>query len=193
MKGREALLKGAKWTVRNGKSIGVWLYSWLPSPDRPRILSPIVESFEETRVVDLIEPESGQWDLNLLQGLFIPSSAEMIRSIPLCSAAVEDKLIWPHTPLGQYSMQSRYRFLMRESSNYQTLERPNASGGLWKIIWNLSVPNKVRNFLWRSCKDALPVKANLVKRRILQSANCDHCNGEPEDVLHALWKCSAIS
>lgn len=57
LKGREALLKGAKWTVRNGKSIGVWLDSWLPSPDRPRILSPIVESFEETRVVDLIEPE----------------------------------------------------------------------------------------------------------------------------------------
>ena len=33
----------------------------------------------------------------------------------------------------------------------------------------------------------------FVKWRILQSASCDHCNGEAENVLHALWKCSAIS
>ena len=82
---------------------------------------------------------------------------------------------------------------MRENSSYPTLERPNVSGELWKLIWKLLVPNKVRNFLWRSCKNALLVKTSLTKRRILSSDSCDHCNEEPENVLHAHWKCSTIS
>ena len=93
LKGHDVLLKGAKWRVGNGKSVGVWLDAWLPSHNHPRVLSPIVEGFEEAQVADLIEPESRQWDSNLIQCLFIPSKAKLIRSIPLCSAATNDKLI----------------------------------------------------------------------------------------------------
>ena len=98
-------------------------------------------------MADLIDPESRQWDSKLLQGLFNPSEAGLIKSIPLCNAAVDDKLIWLHTPSGQYTGQSGYRFLMRENSSYPTLERLNVSGELWKLIWKLLVPNKVQNFL----------------------------------------------
>ena len=115
----------------------------LPSHDHPRVLSPIVECFEEARVADLIDPESRQWDLNLLQGLFNPTKANLIKSIPLCNAAMEDKVIWPHTPSGQYTVQSGYRYLMRENSCNPILERSNQEGEIWKLIWKLSVPNKV--------------------------------------------------
>ena len=47
LKRRDILLKGAKWRVGSGESIGVWLDAWLPSHDHPRVLSPIVECFEE--------------------------------------------------------------------------------------------------------------------------------------------------
>ena len=40
LKGRDVLLKGAKWRVGCGKSISVWLDAWLPPLDHPRILSP---------------------------------------------------------------------------------------------------------------------------------------------------------
>ena len=40
LKGRDVLLKGAKWRVVCGKSISVWLDAWLPPLDHPRILSP---------------------------------------------------------------------------------------------------------------------------------------------------------
>ena len=52
--------------------------------------------------------------------------------------------------------------------------------------------NKVKNFLWRSCKEAIPVKKSMMRRKILHDDTCDHCNLSVESVLHALWKCSAI-
>ena len=47
LNGCDTLLKGAQWRVGNGESIGVWLDAWLPSRDHQRVLSPIVEGFEE--------------------------------------------------------------------------------------------------------------------------------------------------
>nr|POE88850.1 hypothetical protein CFP56_37387 [Quercus suber] len=64
---------------------------------------------------------------------------------------------------------------------------------LWKNIWDASVPNKVRNFLWRVCKNAIPTKKNLVQRKILTEGTCDHYRATPETALHALWECPKLS
>nr|POF04981.1 hypothetical protein CFP56_18437 [Quercus suber] len=66
-KGHDVLLNGARWRVGSGESVGVWLDSWLPSCKHPRVLSPMVDGFEEARVADLIDSVSRQWDSILLQ------------------------------------------------------------------------------------------------------------------------------
>lgn len=86
-------MKGVRWRVGNGETIGVWLDAWLPSHEHPRILTPMVAGFEEVRVADLIDPSTGQWDSNLLQGLFAPNEIELKKSIPLCSSSMEDKIV----------------------------------------------------------------------------------------------------
>ena len=88
--------------------------AWPPHCDHLGILSPMVEGFEEIRVIDLIDPEVRQWDLNLLNGLFNPNEVELIRSIPLRHVLIEDKLIWPYTSSGQYIVQLGYKFLSHE-------------------------------------------------------------------------------
>lgn len=42
LKGRDVLLKGARWRVGCGKSISVWNEAWLSSLDHPKILSQVV-------------------------------------------------------------------------------------------------------------------------------------------------------
>ena len=119
LKGRDVLSKGAKWRVGCGQSISVWLDAWLPSLDHPRILSPQVESFEDLKVFDLIDPEVKSWDENLLHGLFIPEEVSLIKSIPLCITSVKDKIVWPFTALGEYIVKSGYNFLASLNLNTQ--------------------------------------------------------------------------
>lgn len=39
----------------------------------------------------------------------------------------------------------------------------------------------------------LSVKENLVKRKVLSDATCDHCKQQQDSVLHALWSCNYIA
>ena len=58
---------------------------------------------------------------------------------------------------------------------YTNFTNPAPTQKLWKIIGSLSVPAKVRNFVWRAAKNAISVKTNLVKRQVLQEEICNHC------------------
>jgi len=114
-------------------------------------------------------------------------------SIPLCRSYVEDKLVWPFTPSGTYTVKLGYRFLVNENSINSAPMNSNQNDGVWKLIWALSVPNKVKNFVWRSCRDALLIKYNLRRCQILMDDACDHCQSSIETVLHAVWDCPKIS
>ena len=70
---------------------------------------------------------------------------------------------------------------------------PNGEKNLWRSSWGLRVPNKVKNFLWRVCHDAIPIKSNLKRRHILIDSLCERCWKEDETALHALWSCSELS
>nr|POE83317.1 hypothetical protein CFP56_39883 [Quercus suber] len=62
----------------------------------------------------------------------------------------------------------------------------------WRRIWALNVPNKIKHFLWRACRDSLPTKKNLLARNVTKNALCEWCNEEVEDSVHALWGCQAL-
>ena len=124
----------------------------------------------------LISPTSRSWDRDALFGYFAPMEADLILKIPLSPTRVEDKLIWPHVPNGVYSVKSGYRFLVKDKVGplpHQSSQ--DVVPSIWSRIWKLSVPNKVKNFLWKACKEALPVKKNLVRRRVLEEDVCCHC------------------
>ena len=47
--------------------------------------------------------------------------------------------------------------------------------------------------MWRSSKDAIPVKKNLKKRKILNDDICEQCGQAEELVQHTIWECSKLS
>ena len=69
-------------------------------------------------------------------------------------------------------------------SNYSSLKII-----IMKKIWGLKVPEKVRNLVWRACRNALPTKMNLLHRKVVTSAVCELCNLHTEDPAHALYHC----
>ena len=55
------------------------------------------------------------------------------------------------------------------------------------------MPNKIKKFLWKASKEAIPVKKNLVAHKVLSEDVCDHYHSATEDVHHALWDCHELS
>ena len=60
---------------------------------------------------------------------------------------------------------------------------------IWKNLWKLKLPTKIKIFSWRVCVNGLPVYARMVERGIQQGWDCPVCGDEPESLIHALISC----
>ena len=54
------------------------------------------------------------------------------------------------------------------------------------------MPQKVRHFLWRVVRVALPTKINLCKQQVVVDDMCEQCRDSAEDRIHALWFCNLL-
>ena len=69
---------------------------------------------------------------------------------------------------------------------------PNGDGSVWKKIWKVRVPHKIRHFLSHAAMDSLPTKQNLVAWHIPVGNVCDGCGDHSELVMYALWLCDQV-
>ena len=189
LKGRDVISKGVVWRVRDGKQIRIWGDNWLPLKTRAKITSPVLFGQENSCVAVLINQPTKQWRTDVIDHVFSNIEAEAIKSIPLSSSQQQDTLIWPFTPSRHYSVKSGYRFL---HENELPDQGSATNSGFWRDIWSLNVPCKMKNFVWWACKDALPTKANLCKRKVITEATCDNCKVMAKDCSHALFLCSNL-
>ncbi|XP_075664253.1 uncharacterized protein LOC142633879 [Castanea sativa] len=131
--------------------------------------------------------------MDMLESNFIGFEAAMVSTIPLCHTNQPDELIWPHNPNGEYLVKSGYKFLQLEEAR----SRPGQSDfenlkPLWQSIWSLSVSSKVKHLVWRAAKNSLLMKMSLVRRKVNADDCCEICQGQQEDVLHALYRCPKL-
>ncbi|XP_042959454.1 uncharacterized protein LOC122294624 [Carya illinoinensis] len=78
-----------------------------------------------------------------------------------------DKLIWNFERNGLFSVKSCYRLIM-DLSRLETSESSNVRSQqkLWKALWKMPVPNKIKVFAWRACMDSLPSKVKLMQKQV---------------------------
>jgi len=88
-------------------------------------------------------------------------------------------------------VKSAYRLALEERASNDAKESSNSTRmkEFWKFIWQLNVPNKIRNFTWHACRNILPIKANLFRRRITTDNTCEVCGSFEETIGHVLWHC----
>ncbi|KAK9992868.1 hypothetical protein SO802_022571 [Lithocarpus litseifolius] len=56
----------------------------------------------------------------------------------------------------------------------------------------MNAPQKVKTLLWRACREALPTKCSLFRRKITEEDLCVRCRAAIENSLHALWSCTEL-
>ena len=167
LRGREVLQRGARWRVGNGDSIKIWQHSWLPRKHTPQLMSYPISSMENAKVAVLIDESTRQWNEERIDGIFASDEAAIIKKISLGRLATEDVLIWPYSNDGRYTCKSGYRFLKEEVELSSNQQHSTPDTHLWKQLWSLQVPNKVRNLLWRTCRNAMPTVKNTLSKQEL--------------------------
>ena len=65
---------------------------------------------------------------------------------------------------------------------------PKKWNEFWNLIWGLNCPSKVKQFMWRACKNTLPTNYSLKLKRIPMEDACGVC-GKVKSSGHALWDC----
>ena len=139
-----------------------WADFWLPRQQAPQVLSPCIESLADAKVEILIDEEARQWNHEVIDGIFTQEDADLIKHLPLARMASEDSLFWPFSRNGIYNCKSGYQFLKAEENHGGTEANVEQEKALWKAIWVLQTPNKMKNHIWRACQNSLPTKENLV-------------------------------
>ncbi|CAI9773810.1 unnamed protein product [Fraxinus pennsylvanica] len=177
---------GAVYRVESGTSARIWRDPWLPNPNHGFVTSDPLPGHEEATVNQLFVPGENRWDYDILVDLFSEEERGQILKIPLSSYGRSDRIYWVHDNKGFYSVRSGYKRLMQEFFQ----EYPNTMDSFWRTIWNLKIPAKVRNFLWRASQLVLPTADHLRAKRVDIDKLCPVCLQHDESVLHSLVHCT---
>ena len=97
-----------RWRIENGVQVNVWGDKWLPSPTTFQVSSPRLFLHTDTWICELINKEEATWKNEVLNALFLPNEAKVIKSIPLSSWFPSNKQIWALNSNGVFSVQSAY-------------------------------------------------------------------------------------
>lgn len=93
---------------------------------------------------------------------------------------------------GGYTCKLGYRFLKEEDDLIPQEDVGSWDKLLWKGVRSLQSPNKIKNLMWRACRNSLPMKENLVRRTVLDDPVYDRSHAALETPLHALQLCCMV-
>ena len=177
LKARKVILLGARWRIGDGSSVKFFKDSWLPGAQSGRVLSPVSVLSEEATMDQLIDRDSRWWNSALVDSIFIPFEAQLIKSILVCLLDQQDFLVWPHSRTGLYQVRYGYHLLCESQVN-EAASSSDTDGQrkFWKSLWKLNIPNTVKFFLWWAYTDSIPTMLNLCKRKMVPSSACNHCH-----------------
>ncbi|KAL0009992.1 hypothetical protein SO802_005100 [Lithocarpus litseifolius] len=155
----------------------------------------LLRDYNREEVVSiLIDKDRNCWIDEAIDNNFLAHEAKIIKAIPLSLNETEDKLCWCSSVDGQYSVKAGYNLLVCEELNSNAgIANRSLPKSSWKGLWKLKTPSRIKTLLWRANADALPTRANLVKRKVLSDPTCQACGAAQESTLHALWSCPKLS
>lgn len=178
--------------VGNGERVRIWGDPWMSTPPSYQVISLRKEGCTIDHVAELIDQPFGQWKEDLVREWLLPFEAKEVLSMPLSSIPFDDTYVWSYDKSGEYTVKSGYNFITFYKGAMEGECGPSEGSKLWKKVWGLIVPPKVRVFVWRLCSNALPTAKGLHRRIENISPLCHRCEREDESSLHAIWGCKYI-
>ena len=139
-------------------------------------------------VRDLLGEEGMEWDIELVRGLFLPQDAEAILSIPISESIAKDRMVWAKDKKCIFTVRSAYRLAWEievEGGNTGCSDSTKMHG-VWRGVWSMNLPNKIKHFAWKACNCILPTRDSLLRRKITDTNICEVCGRQVETTMHML-------
>ena len=187
---RKLLILGIRHKIHSGYEVKVWEDPWIPTiPARPaRPVAPALHS--NMRVSDLINQESKDWDVNLLEKYVNRVDIPLIRSLAISSTHRRDTFYWSYIRNGQYTVKLGYwvaQNLLKTEEEKEVVEPSIIE--LQAFAWKLKAPKKICHLIWQLLTGHVAVTRNLARRNMKCDNYCPRC-GEPEEsVTDAIFEC----
>lgn len=165
---KDVVVCGSRIQIGSEQNVLIGQDPWLPDINNGFTSSSLNETLAVPNVSSLMVSNQRQWDLDVISNLFNSRDKELILQIPFSYRKESDIWYWLHDSCGVYSVRSCYKLLTHSASDSFT--------SIWRTLWNLEVPSKVRNFLWRAITNVLPAADNLIHHRMAIRPTCFLCN-----------------
>nr|XP_023892943.1 uncharacterized protein LOC112004933 [Quercus suber] len=180
------MLESGKWAVNS--HLGD---KWLITPSTYKVIFPPRNFNDFPMVFSLIDQETKWWKTSVVSALFLPFESDTILKIPLSQNFPEDSLIWIGNKRGVFTIKSAYHIAanLLDDSDFGECSSGDPNAYLWKSLWKLKLPGKIKIFSWIACVDGLPVYVRMVERGIKADFDCPVCGEKLECLLHALVSC----
>lgn len=188
--GRDSLLSGAHWQIMRGSDVRVWVNKYIPSllQGLPILMGKATVS-RNTRVESLICPNTKTWNIDFLEGVISREQMRVIHDLDIGDVSKSDWLVWPYDKLCNFTVKSGYHWAHARVSHLAGVPSSHItslSPQVWKTLWKVNAPPKLRHFMWKSFHGALPTMVNLFRRKSAQSPICPICNACEETIEHLI-------
>ncbi|KAL8134789.1 hypothetical protein AgCh_009705 [Apium graveolens] len=182
---RDEVLQGYRWVVGDGGTIKCNQDPWLVGKNDFKVdqTRPYVD--RNMKVNQLFLPGSREWDANKVRNLFSGIDASLILSTRIPALPATDRLAWSKTTNGKYSVKTGYQLWHARNIGVGSISQSNG----WSNLWKLDLPHKLKLFLWRFCRNNVPVRSRLSSKGVSLPLNCPMCNLTVEDLLHVFFTC----
>uniref|UniRef100_A0A803PII9 Reverse transcriptase domain-containing protein n=1 Tax=Cannabis sativa TaxID=3483 RepID=A0A803PII9_CANSA len=164
----------ARRVVGNGSQASILKDLWLIDDENPFVESQH-PGLVGKMVNSLMKVGEFEWDDEVL----------LVWKIPLANTGINVDWYWCKEANGDFTVISAYVLLQQaKTSNSQP-----SNSGFWLKLWELKLPPKVKDFLWRVCTNSLPTKFQLSTKHVPIDTVCPLCMAAPETALHVLVRC----
>ncbi|KAK9042587.1 hypothetical protein V6N11_017654 [Hibiscus sabdariffa] len=130
---------------------------------------------------DLLDA-NGEWDIGKLSSMVIADAISHIISFKSPNPHdMEDMVVRCWSKRHNFEVSSAYSHIT--TSPWDVKEK------IWDLIWKKIIPQRVRIFLWLTCRQRLMTNSERCRRGLGTSAVCPRCHMADESILHTLRDC----
>lgn len=175
----------------SGETTRVWMDHWtLGLEVGCHLLACGVGVVPSLVVSSLIDPITRDWRVDPGLNLLRVKDRDEVASTPISLAKAPDRLIWSGDRMGRYTVISGYHWIHSRNHASQGPTLSNfADSDVWRCIWKLVIPPKIKNFMCICLRKATATMLNLFRHWCASSPLCPLYHNHVESDDHALLRC----